>query len=72
MGQTIAEMFKEKGQLTAHRKMLLQAIRIRFGEPAADVIAAVEACADVAQLEAWFNQVLTARRLAEVGIKPQG
>jgi len=71
MGQTIAEIFVERGRLQSRRETLLQAIRIRFGDPSTDVMAVVEACPDVAQLDAWFTRVLTARRLSEVGIKPQ-
>jgi hypothetical protein len=75
MRQTIAQMLEERGrnagERTAQRTLLLEAIRIRFGEPSTDVIATVEACTDVSQLDAWFHRVLTARRVAEAGIKPQ-
>src|SRR5207249_506991 len=76
MGKTIADMLEEKGRnegrLTSRRETLLEALRVRFGEPPADIIAAVEACTDVAQLKAWFTLALTARRLADVGIVPRG
>jgi len=76
MRKTIADVLKEEGRteerLKSRREMLLEAIRVRFGEPPADVRSAVEACTDIAQLDAWFRLALTARRLANVGTSPPG
>jgi hypothetical protein len=71
MRKTIAEVLKEEGRLKSRRETLVEAIRIRFGKPPADVQGAIEACADIAQLDSWFRLVLTARRLKEVGIAEQ-
>jgi hypothetical protein len=75
MKKTIADVLKEEGRneerLTSRREMLLEAIRTRIGEPPADVIAAVETCADIAQLDAWFKLALTAKKLAAIGIQPK-
>ena len=72
MRKTIADVLKEEGRtegfLKARREMLLEAIRVRFEEPPANVRDAIEACTDIAQLDAWFRLALTARRLANVGI----
>ena len=70
MRKTIADVLKEEGALINRREMLLEAIRVRVGEPSAEVRGVIEACADVAQLDAWFRLALTARRLKDIGIVP--
>jgi hypothetical protein len=71
MGQTIAQMFEERGQLKSLRATLQRLIHRRFGEPPADVVATIEACGDIAQLDAWIDAIITARRLAELRIQPR-
>ena len=68
MGKTYAEVLKEEGRVKSRREMLLRAIRLRLEEPPAGVVAAIEACEDIAQLDAWFDNALKARRLKDVGI----
>jgi len=72
MGRTIAEQLKDEGRLISRREVLLRLLRAKFGEPPADVAATVEGCTDIAQLDAWSEALLRARRLADVGIKAQG
>lgn len=72
MGKTIADMFKEEGALKARHEMLLRLLRAKYGQLPAAVIATVEVCADTAQLDAWGEAMLKARRLADVGIPSQG
>jgi len=73
MGKTIAEMFEEKGRneerLTSRRDTLLRLIRLKFGDPPADVLATIQACSDPSQLDAWIDGIVTARRLADLGIR---
>ena len=71
MRRTIADELRNEGRLVSRREMLLEAIRTRIGEPPTDVIATVETCPDIAQLDAWFKLALTAKKLASIGIKPQ-
>ena len=72
MGKSYAEVLKDEGhnegRLKSRRESLLRLIRLRFKEPPTNVLTAIEACADIAQLDAWFDSAVTARRLAEVGI----
>ena len=74
MKKSYAEVLKDEGRkeerLTSRREMLLEAIRTRIGEPPAAVVAAVEASADIAQLDAWFRRALTAQNLTDLGIQP--
>jgi hypothetical protein len=72
MGKTIADMFKEEGALKARHEMLLRLLRAKFGQLPVAVIAAVEACTDIAQLDTWAEAILKARRLSDVGIPSQG
>jgi hypothetical protein len=72
MRKTYAMVLEERGGLKARRAVLLGLLRAKFGEPPAAVIATVEACADIAQLDAWTTAILTARRLSDVGIPSQG
>jgi hypothetical protein len=72
MRKSYATVLEERGRLRSRRETLLQAIRIRFGDPPPATAAAIETSEDIAQLDAWFKAVLTARRLAEVGIGAQG
>ena len=69
MGKTIAEMLEEQGGNEARRGTLLRLIRIRFGEPPTEVIAAIQACADASQLDAWIDGIISARRLVDLGIQ---
>jgi len=71
MRKSYAEVLKEEGALNSCREMLLRAIRLRVKDPPPEVIAAVQACEDVTQLDTWFDNALKARRLADVGIPEQ-
>lgn len=71
MGKTIADALREEGVLKSRRETLLRLIHQRFKEPPANLIATIEACAEVAQLDAWTDKILTARKLVDLGIQPQ-
>lgn len=61
---------ERKGERNAERRVLLKLLRQRFGELPAAVVARVEA-ADVPELEAWTERILTASRLEDVlGVTP--
>jgi len=56
---------RKEGERNAERRVLLKQLRVRFGELPPAVIARIEA-ADVAELDAWAERVVTASRLDEV------
>ncbi len=74
MGQTMAEYLMEQGAareaVNARRQTLLRLLRLRFKRVPDGVVRRVENTADVAQLDAWVDGVVTARKLANVGIPP--
>jgi len=76
MGKSYAEVLKEEGRneerLKSRRESLLRLIRVRFGDPPAEVVASIDACGDIAQLDAWLDAVGTARRLSAVHFRPGG
>jgi hypothetical protein len=69
---TIAEVLKaegeEKGRLEALRATLLLQLRTRFGKVPRKTAAAIEACADVPQLNRWLARVVAVSSLAEMEI----
>lgn len=77
MGKTIADMFieqgreqgRKQGELLAKRSTLLNLLHLRFPNLPTATSAVVEACEDVAQLDAWINAFVTARTLAQIGIR---
>lgn len=71
MGKSYAMVLEERGALRARRAVLLRLLRVKFGELPAGVVATVEACTDVAQLDRWSEGLLKARRLSDVGIPSQ-
>lgn len=56
---------ESKGESKAERRLLLKLLRQRFGELPAAVVARIEA-AEVPELEAWVDRVITASRLEDV------
>ena len=52
----------EQGRLQKHVELLMRLIRLKFGEPSAEVVARVEA-ASAEQLDAWTERILTAETL---------
>jgi hypothetical protein len=73
MRKTIADMFREEGQqrgeLNKARQTLLRQLRLRFGDLPAETTAIIEACTEPDQIDAWLDGVVTARTLAQVGIR---
>jgi predicted transposase YdaD len=55
----------EKGRREGEARLLLEQLRLRFGPPAPEVVARVEA-APLADLERWGERILTAATLEEV------
>jgi hypothetical protein len=75
MRQTIAEALKaegkKEGKLEAHRTILMDQLRQRFGEVPPEVEVVVERTANLKQLKEWLGRVLSANDLAGIGIAPQ-
>ena len=73
MGKTIADALKEEGKeegaLEARQQTLIRLLQKRFGELSADVVSAVESTDSKEQLDKWLDQIVTAKTLAEMGIK---
>ena len=61
----LIEQGERKGLLRGRREMLLRLLRTRFGDLPETVTMRVNA-ADVAQLDAWADRVLSAPTLADV------
>ena len=55
----------QRGQREGERRLLLKQLRLRFGELPASVVARIET-AEVPELDAWAERVLTASRLDDV------
>jgi hypothetical protein len=72
MRKSSADVLQEEGRLKSRRETLLQLLRAKYGEPPAGVIASVEVCADIPQLDAWTKAILTAWRLSDIGIPARG
>jgi hypothetical protein len=76
MGQTIAEMFIEKGRLEGEikgeikgmRAALLRQLRKRFKKVPRKVETRINATSNMQELETWLDNVLDAEKLADVGI----
>jgi predicted transposase YdaD len=78
MGQTIAEMYIEKGRLEGkvegeiegQRKTLLRQLRKRFKKLPRKVEARINATTNLQDLESWLDNIVDAQSLADVGIPP--
>jgi hypothetical protein len=56
---------ERQGEREGARTVILKLLRLRFGELPAAAVARVEA-AEVPELEAWLERILTASRLEDV------
>jgi hypothetical protein len=56
---------ERRGERNAERRVLLKQLRLRFGELPATVVARIEA-AEVPELDAWTERVVTASQLEDV------
>jgi hypothetical protein len=82
MGQTIAEMFIDKGRiegetmgrqeeaLASRRTILLRILRKRFKKIPRKIEARIAATTGIEELEIWIDKTIDAKALAEVGIPP--
>ncbi|MFO0756674.1 MAG: DUF4351 domain-containing protein [Byssovorax sp.] len=59
------ERGRKEGERNAERRMLLKQLRLRFGELPPAAVTRIES-ADVPELEAWVERVITASRLEDV------
>jgi hypothetical protein len=70
MGKTIAEALHEEGEragrLGAKREILLRLLRLRFKKVPAAIEAKIQATDDAQQLDTWFDEFATARKLSDV------
>lgn len=77
MRRTIAEAMQEEGRplgeqqgaVRSLQQTLLRLLRIRFDDIPDATVAAIEACRDVDQLNAWLDRVVVAKSLGGVGIR---
>ncbi len=58
----------QEGEVEARRKTLLRLLRKRFGGLPEETASKIERAADVDQLDAWIDAVLTASTIDDVGI----
>jgi len=76
MGQTIAEMYEERGlekgilvgELASARTILLRQLRKRFKKVPRKVAARITATTNMRDLETWLDNIVDADTLAKVGI----
>ena len=68
MRKTAADIHREEGGLLSLRRALLRQLSARFGELPANIVARVQSCGDVEQLEQWLEAFATAKKLKDVGI----
>jgi hypothetical protein len=69
MRRTIADELKEEGATKALQQTLIRLLKRRFGDVPDDVTSMIRGTVDPEQLNAWFDQVVTAETLDEVGIE---
>jgi hypothetical protein len=73
MGETAADVLMERGErkagLQTRQQTLVRLLRRRFGDVRSEVVSAVEATADVEQLDTWLDRLVTARTMDELGIR---
>jgi hypothetical protein len=76
MGRTIAEALRDEGRaegraeeaVQSRQQTLLRLLRIRFRKVPKRVEGVILATTDVAQLDGWVDQVMTAQTLSDLGI----
>jgi hypothetical protein len=65
MGKTIADQFREEGELVGKRKLLLRQVRKRFGDVSPTVEERIRS-ADPDTLDRWAERILTATTIDEL------
>jgi len=78
MRRTMAQVLEEKGRqkgrkeeaVRSRQQTLLRQLRRRFGEVSPTVQQTIEATKDIAHLDAWLDQVVTARSWENMDIGP--
>jgi hypothetical protein len=68
MGQTIAEMYIQQGELAMARSTLLRLLRKRFKKLPRKVRSCIAAPTNLRELETWLDNFASARTLADVGM----
>jgi hypothetical protein len=73
MRKTIADVLREEGAkegaLRALQQILIRQLTLRFGVVPDELSSTIQATSDPKQLDAWLDQVATAKTLEEVGIE---
>jgi hypothetical protein len=73
--QTIADMLREEGrqagELRSHQQILVRHLRLRFGRVPRPVEQIIRATSDIARLDRWLDNLVTAQTLGDVGISAQ-
>jgi hypothetical protein len=74
VGQTIAEALKEEGARNAEVRMrrehLLYGLPRKFKKVPDGIVKRIETTDDAEQLKSWLDALITAKKLADVGIPP--
>ena len=74
MGKTIAEDLREEGvqvgELRNQRRVLVKALRHKFGKIPAATVKRIEATEQFDLLDRWFEQALAAKKLGEISFDP--
>jgi hypothetical protein len=74
--RTIADEIRDEGrvqgEVVASRRFLLRQLRQRFGDLPPALESRIEATENSEQLLAWFDRVMPAKTLADVGIPGAG
>jgi hypothetical protein len=69
MRRTIADELEERGAIRKSQQTLIRLLKRRFGDVPDELTSTIRATDDGEQLDAWLDQVVTARTLDEVGIE---
>jgi len=72
MGKTIADELKEEGMIERSQQTLIRQLRRRFGEIPEEMACTIETTRDMAELELWLDNVVTASSLEGVGVGGAG
>jgi len=68
MGKTIAEALRDEGRVESAHSTLLRLLRKKFGSVPPHLADQVEQTADLEQLSAWLDRIITAETLEKMGI----
>ena len=72
MEQTYAELLEQKGEIRGKQQTLIRLLQKKFEKKVSARIAKViERTQSIDQLEAWLDNVISAKTLDDVGLEPR-